>query len=116
MNILLWVLQGLLAFWNLTGGIFSAMNYEKLKSSMASGLPSPFWVMLGVLQALFAVGLVVPGAVGLSPKFTLASAVYLTVNSLLGLMLFAKYAGFPGMLWGLVPAIITAYIAYGRWT
>jgi hypothetical protein len=114
MNILLWVLQSLLAFWNLTGGIYTISNYEQLKGAWANDLPKPAWVALGVLQALFALGLVLPGATGVLPKLTPIAAAYLAVYALLGCALFAKYAGFPGLLWAVVPAILAAFVAYGR--
>src|SRR5205085_56237 len=114
MNILLWVLQILLALWNMIGGIYTAFNYEQLKGAWMNDLPKPAWVAIGVLQALFAAGLVLPGAVGVLPKVTPVAAAYLAVNALFGCALFAKYAGFPGMLWGVVPAILAAFVAYGR--
>jgi len=107
MNSLLWALQVLLALWNLVGGGYEAMNYETLKGSWVSGLPNPVWVGYGVLQVLFALGLVLP-------KFVPIAAFGLAVLSLLGCALFAKYAGFPGVLWGLVPALLAAFVAYGR--
>ena len=114
MNILLWVLQCLIAFWNITGGVYMAMNYEQLKGGWGNDLPKVAWMVLCLLQVLFALGLIVPGMVRLKPKLTSISAVYLAVNSLLGCLLFAQYAGFPGMLWGVIPAILTALVAYGR--
>lgn len=115
MNILLWVLQGLLAFWNLTGGAFTIMNHEKIKGGMwGNNLPTPVWMILGVLQILFALGIILPGIVGMMPKLVSIAAIYLAVNSLLGCTIFSQYAGFPGMLWGLVPATLAAFVAYGR--
>jgi len=114
MNFPLWVLQILLAFWNISGGMYALFNYDQLKSAWASALPKPFWVTLFVLQILFSVGLVLPGVIRGLTKLIGLSAVYLAVNSLLGCVLFAKYAGFPGMLWGVVPAILLAFVAYGR--
>jgi hypothetical protein len=107
MNILLWVLQIVLALWNMTGGIYTVFHYEKLKEAWVNALPKPAWVALGVLQALFAFGLVVP-------KLTPIAAAYLAVNALLGCALFAQYAGFPGLLWGVVPSLLAAFVAYGR--
>jgi uncharacterized membrane protein len=107
MNALLWALQALLAFWNWTGGIFAAINFEKLKGPMANDLPQPVWIAISVLQVLFAIGLMVP-------KVTPVAAVYLAVNSLAGCILFAKYAGFPGILWGVIPAAISGFVAYQR--
>jgi hypothetical protein len=107
MNIIIWALQILLALWNLTGGLYTISNYESLKSAWANDLPKPAWLALGTLQALFAIGLVVP-------KLTPIAAAYLAVNSLLGCALFSKYVGFPGLLWGVIPAILAAFVAYGR--
>jgi hypothetical protein len=114
MNILLWILQILLALWNFIGGIYTISNYQKLTSAWAKALPKPAWVSLCVLQILFALGLVLPGATGVLPKLTPIAAVYLAVNALLGCALFAQYAGFPGMLWGAVPGLLAAFVAYGR--
>lgn len=115
MNILLWVLQILLTLWNITGGIYMVNNYEKLANVWAlNALPQPAWMALGVLQALFALGLVLPGAVRVLPKLTPISAACLAVLSLLGIALYVAYAGFPGILWGVVPAILAAFVAYGR--
>ena len=113
MNILLWVLQILLALWNLIGGIYTFSNYDKIKSAWAANLPPSFWMAIAVLQVLFALGLVLSGLVGV-PKFTPISAIYLAVNALSGLVLYAQYAGFPGMLWGVIPALLAAFVAYGR--
>jgi hypothetical protein len=114
MNILLWVLQIALALYNVVGGIYTITSYESLKSAWASNLPKPAWIAIGVLQVLFALGLVLPGAFGVLPKLTPISAAYLAVYALLGCALFAKYAGFPGILWAVVPAILAAFVAYGR--
>jgi len=114
MNTILWILQILLAFWNLTGGIYTALNYELIRSTMAAGVPGPVWVAIAVLQVLFALGLVVPGFIKPIRKLVPVSAIYLALNSLSGCFLASHYAGFPGMLWGVIPAIIAAFIAYGR--
>jgi hypothetical protein len=107
MNILLWILQVLLALWNLTGGVYTLSHYDQLRSPLAANLPGFVWVALSVLQILFSVGLVLP-------KVSPVAAVYLAVNSLLGCVLCAQYAGFPGMLWGVIPALVALFIAYGR--
>jgi hypothetical protein len=114
MNILLWVLQIVLALYNVVGGIYTITSFESLKGAWANNLPKPAWVAIGVLQVLFALGLVLPGAFGVLPKLTPIAAAYLAVNALSGCALFAKYAGFPGILWAVVPAILAAFVAYGR--
>lgn len=111
MNILLWVLQIILAFWNLIGGVYTVSNYENLRGAWANGLPGAVWVTIGVLQVLFALGLVLTRVL---PKLTPISAAYLAVNALLGCVLFTQYAGFPGSLWGIIPAILAVFVVYGR--
>lgn len=51
---------------------------------------------------LLAVGLVVPRTSGVS-------AVGLVVIALLGLVLYTAYAGFPGLLWAVIPAALAAF-------
>ena len=112
MNIFLWILQILLALWNVAGGVYTLSNYEKLKGPLADNLPQAVWVAIGVLQIVFALGLVLPGLVGASPKIISVAALYLAANALLGCVLFAQYAGFPGLLWGVIPALLAVFIAY----
>lgn len=109
MNILLWVLQILLGLWNLIGGIYTFSNYQNLKGGWGNDLPKPAWVALCALQVFFALGLVLP-------KLTPIAAVYLAVNALLGCALFAQYAGFPGILWGVIPALLALFVVYGRFS
>jgi hypothetical protein len=110
MNILLWVLQVLLALWNLIGGSFVIMNFEKIGNPWALGsFSQPAWVGLGAIQVFYALGL-------LWPKTAALAAVVLALVSLSGLAIYTQYAGFPGLLWGVVPALLLAFVAYGRFT
>ena len=107
MNFLLWILQILLAFWNLTGAGYMVFHYQTLANAWAlSALPKPVWVVYGLLEALFALGL-------LMPKLASCSAVGLAVLVLLGCALFTQYTGL-GLLWAFVPAILLAFVAYKR--
>lgn len=116
MNILLWVLQVALALWNIIGGFYMANNYRDLANvGVLNSLPGPAWIALGVLQILFALGLILPGLLRMSPRLVPVAAACLAVISLLGIVLFAAYAGFPGILWGVVPAILAGIVAYYRW-
>jgi hypothetical protein len=114
MNILLWILQVLLALWNLIGGSYTFSHYAEIRGDWMAGFPTVFWYALALLQILFALGLVVPGMLRRWPRLTFISAVGLACNSLLGCAICAKYVGFPGMLWGVIPALVAAFVAYGR--
>ena len=107
MNIILWILQILLALYNIAGGVYMIGHYQLLATAQAlHTLPAPAWIALGVLQVLLAVGLV-------TPKLAFKSAIGLIVISLLGSDLYVSYKG-SGILWAVVPAILLAFIAYGR--
>jgi hypothetical protein len=114
MNVLLWVLQISLASWNVVGGMYMMHHYEKLGNAWAlNTVPGSAWIILGVLQVIFALGLILPGA-----KFRTATSIAgaaLAAVSLLGIVLYNQYAGFPGFLWGVVPAVLAGFVAYKRW-
>ena len=107
MNILLWILQVLLALWNLMGAGYMVVHYQNLANAWAlSVLPRPVWIAYGVLEALFAIGL-------LLPKLVSRAAIGLAVLVLLGIGLFAQYTGW-GLLWAFVPALLLGIVAYKR--
>ncbi len=114
MNVLLWVLQGVFAAWTITGALYMMNHHEELASMWAlTTLPSFVWTLLGILEILFALGLVVPGILKKFPQMTVFSAWGLTVIFLLGIALYSAYAG-SGILWAVIPASVTAFIAYKR--
>jgi hypothetical protein len=107
MNILLWILQILLALWNLVGAGYMMTHYSILAKPWALGaLPGLVWIVYGVLEILFALGLFLP-------KLVPGAAIGLAVLVLLGIALFAQYTGM-GLLWAFIPALLLAFAAYGR--
>jgi len=116
MNVVLWVLQILFALWMAVGATYMMSHYRELANASAlNALPGPVWVALGVLQIVLAIGLVVPTSVGAPPMLAPISAIGLAAISLLGLVLYTAYAGFPGAFWAVLPAVLAALIAYARW-
>ena len=109
MNILLWVLQILLALYYLMGG---SWMISKVPGAWLKFLPKPAWMALGLLQVLFALGLVLPGATGMLPQLTPIAAVGVAVETVLVAML--TKPKFQGFLWVLVPALLVLFVAYGR--
>jgi hypothetical protein len=90
-------------------------NYKILANRWAFyALPMPFWIVLGLLQVVFSLGLVLPGITQMWRKVPFISAVSLAVISVFGTVLYVSYSGFPGVLWGVVPALLLAFVAYKR--
>ena len=82
MNIVLWVVQGLLALAFLLAGFLKAfMPLEALKKNMAwvNTVPAPFVRFLGVAEILGAIGLILPAVTGIGTWLTLAAAAGLVV-------------------------------------
>lgn len=118
MNILLWVLQGFLAFYFLSGGFYSLKNFDKLSKAVAymKALPKSFWTLNSVLQILFAIGLILPPLIGVAPQACAVSAAGLAVLMFFASGLQAMYGGFPANLWSLLPGLVAAFVAYGRFS
>jgi uncharacterized membrane protein YphA (DoxX/SURF4 family) len=62
MNILLWVLQALLAAAFLAHGLLLLMPPADIAAQMTAELPRSFWVFLGVAEVAAAIGITLPGA------------------------------------------------------
>jgi hypothetical protein len=109
MNILLWVLQVLLGLYFLMGGSWMLKN---IPGPWLKIMPKPVWMALGLLQVLFALGLILPGALKMSPQLTPISAVGVAVEILLITAL--TKPKFQGALWAVIPALLSLFVAYGR--
>ena len=67
MNILLWVLQVLLAAAFLAHGLLLLMPPPDIAAQMLMSLPRWFWVFLGVAEVAAAIGLTLPGLARVKP-------------------------------------------------
>ena len=67
MNILLWVLQVLLAVVFIAHGLLLLMPPPEIAAQMVMSLPRAFWVFLGVAEIAAAIGLTLPGLARVKP-------------------------------------------------
>ena len=75
MNILLWVLQVLLAAAFLAHGLLLLMPPPDIAAQMLMSLPRWFWVFLGVAEVAAAIGLTLPGLTRVMPSLVTWAAV-----------------------------------------
>jgi hypothetical protein len=116
-NYVLWVVQGLLALIFLfTGGTKLSLPIEVLTEQ--TPLPGLFVRFLGVTEVLGAIGLILPGLLGIRPGLTPLAASGLviimtgaTVLTLVGVV----PVGAAMALIPLVVGLLSAFVAYGRW-
>jgi len=67
MNILLWVIQVLLAVVFIAHGLLLLMPPPEIAAQMVMSLPRAFWVFLGVAEIAAAIGLTLPGLTRVMP-------------------------------------------------
>lgn len=115
MNILLWVLQVILALHTVMGAVWKFSNSEQAVPSLKA-IPHGVWVSMGVLELLLSLGLVIPAfheplailapisAAGIAAEMLLFSGVHLRSGD--------KSRG--QLVYWLVVATLCAFIAYGR--
>jgi VIT1/CCC1 family predicted Fe2+/Mn2+ transporter len=117
MNVLLWVLQAVLAFLYLSGGYFKAFKFDEL-ASQYSALSHGGWRALGVLEMLGAMLLIVPAATKWMPVITPVAAALLALENLALAAMFAKYSlkltVENPLVWNVVMGLLAAFVAYGR--
>lgn len=118
MNILLWILQLLLALLYLAGGAYKAFSFAEVASHLQA-LPHGAWRALGVLEMIGGVLLVVPAAFKLKPELTPLAAAVLAVETFAITLVYAQYSlqitPQNPLVWSLVMGVLVAFVAYGRY-
>jgi len=114
MNIVLWVLQVLLALHTATGAVWKFSNTEEAASLAA--LPHGVWMALAVLEVAVAVVLVLP-AVGRSLGVAVPVAAAFIVAAMLlfcVVNLASGSADTGSIIYWLVVAVLAGFLAWGR--
>lgn len=115
MNIVLWVLQALLAVHTAIGGVWKFSNSEQSVPSLGA-IPHGVWLAMGGLELILAVCLILPAFSRSLAILAPVAAVLIAAEMLLfsGLHLRSGDANHGEMIYWLVVAAICAFIAYGR--
>jgi len=113
LNVLLWVVQGLLAaLFLFAGGMKLVLPLEAMAGPIA--LPGFFMRFIGVAEVAGALGLVLPSLLRIQPRLTPVAAAGLVIimigaTVLTGAVGPASMAAFP-----LVVGVLAGFVAYGR--
>lgn len=119
MNILLWIIQVLLALLFLfAGGTKLVLPLETLKSMGSPNqilLPGLLIRFLGVVEVLGALGLILPGLLRIKPGLTPLAAAGLTILMIGAVALTIAGDGVGAAIVPFVTGLLSAFVAYGRW-
>jgi hypothetical protein len=116
MNVFLWILQGLLAWLCIAGGVFQIFKIEQLKENVASmrALPRALWAFFGVLGCVGGLGLVLPGAIDVLPVLTPIAAAVLAAQSALICAFYVYYRDFSPLSYSAAMTLMAVFVSYGR--
>ena len=119
MNIVLWIIQVLLALLFLFAGGTKLVLPIEVLASMGSpnAIPLPGLLVrfIGVCEVLGALGLILPGLLRIRPGLTPLAAVGLVIILIGATVLTVAGDGFAMALPPLVFGVLSAFVAYGRW-
>lgn len=115
MNILLWVLQVLLALAFFAHGCLFLFPPAAMVEMMNASLPRWFQLFLGIAEALSAVGLTLPGLSRIQPWLVPASAAGIMIVMVAATIYHVARNEISGAFITLVLLAMATFVAYMRW-
>jgi uncharacterized membrane protein YphA (DoxX/SURF4 family) len=120
MNILLWIIQILLALLFLfAGGIKLVIPPDKLQAQAPPGaihFPGWFLIFIGVCEVLGGLGLILPGLTRTRKGLTALAALGLTIIMIGAVIVSVIGQGISAAIMPLIVGLLCAFVAYKRWT
>jgi hypothetical protein len=116
MNIVLWILQALLAFAFLghAYGMWFPVASQTRQMPYIMAVPTPFRRTLGGVEALGAVGLILPPLTHIWPWLVPWAATGLVILMLSAAVFHVRRREYPNIVLNLVLLVLAAVVAYGR--
>ena len=117
MNVMLWILQTLLALAFLAHGLLLLMPPPEIAAQMNAELPRWFWVFLGVAEVAAAVGITLPGVTRVQPRLVVWAAggiMFVMVSATIWHLVRAEWGSAAITLVLLAMATVVAYMRHRR--
>jgi uncharacterized membrane protein YphA (DoxX/SURF4 family) len=115
MNILLWVLQVLLALVFFAHGMLLLMPPPDIQAQMYAALPPWFWLFLGIAEVAAAVGITLPGATRILPGLVTAAAAGITFVMVAATIWHVVRGEISSAVITLVLLVMATFVTYMRW-
>jgi uncharacterized membrane protein YphA (DoxX/SURF4 family) len=118
-NIVLWIIQVLLALLFLFAGGMKLVISPEVLQSMGSPnqivLPGLLVRFIGVCEVLGGLGLILPGLLRIRPGLTPLAAAGLVIIMIGAIVLTVMGDGIGAAVPAIAAGILAAFVAYGRW-
>jgi uncharacterized membrane protein YphA (DoxX/SURF4 family) len=115
MNVVLWIVQVLLAALFIFAGVMKwIMPIEEMLKQMPVALPGWFLRFIGVAELAGGLGLILPGLLRIKPGLTPLAACGLVVIMIGAVVITAAYLSVGQAVMPLVAGLLAAFVAYGR--
>ena len=115
MNILLWVLQVLLALAFAAHGVLFLSPPADLLAVMNEMLPTWFRLFLGVVEVLAAIGLILPGITRFMPRLVPLAAAGIMIVMISATILHTTRGEYRSAATTVVLLVLATFVAYMRW-
>lgn len=115
MNIVLWVLQVLLALSFFAHGLLFLFPPANVVEMMNATIPRAFQLFLGVAEVLAAVGLILPGITRIRPSFIPLAAAGLMVIMIGATVLHVSRNEISSAITTAILFAMATFVAYMRW-
>lgn len=115
MNILLWILQILLAAAFAAHGVLFLNPPPELLVEMDKMLPTWFRLFLGVAEVLAAIGLILPGITRILPRLIALAAGGIMIVMISATIVHTMRAEYSSAVTTAILLIIATFVAYMRW-
>jgi len=116
LNIVLWVVQAILAAMFLMAGVMKALQYERAKASLpwVKDVSKGLVTFIGVSELLGGLGILLPWLTGILPWLTPLAAAGLALIMLLAIIFHARRGESSAIIFNVVLLVLAAFVAYGR--
>jgi uncharacterized membrane protein YphA (DoxX/SURF4 family) len=117
MNIVLWIIQILLALLFLFSGVTKLLPIIPMPPPPPGAWMPPMWFLkfIGLCEFLGALGLVLPGLFNRQKYLTVWAAIGLTIIMIGAVVITIMGPGFKMAITPLVIGLLCAFVAYYRW-
>lgn len=115
MNIILWILQIFLALHTAIGAVWKFSNSEQTVFSLEV-IPHGIWLAMSIIELLCSLALIIPAFSRRLGILSPAAAACIAAEMLLfsGLLIYSGNINYGHLIYWLVVAALSIFIAYGR--